>query len=715
MIDDEHGGFFGTPRPAAPTRPATRPPEPAERTTAPRSRRAATPAHRRSRGRDRRRPIHLRSVPTGVTAGPRPGGDRRTEAATRSAGRPPDPDPRRNHPSMRRRPVVVDLETVTKRSRLRLGVVIAATFVLFGLIVVRLVDVEFNQRQFWSQHGFDSRIAREDIRVERGGIYDRNGAALALSVQRPDIIADPTLVTDPESLAADLAPLLGRSETELLDQLRQTNRYQVLSRGADDEMVERLRAAGDGELPVGIFLEPVANREYPSGDLALSIVGRVYDHQEFDADGSRGRFGVEAALDQALQGEPGQVVYERDRAGGPIAGADHLVHQPTPGVNVYLTIDRGLQHSMEQMLIERVEDLDATEASAIVMRPSSGEILAMSTVAHAPDGTVGPTSDNRSATAIFEPGSVSKMITVAAALEEEQVGPDTVRRVPDRLQMADKLFTDHDPHPTELWSTSDILTRSSNIGTIQIAQSLGERQLDSYLRSFGFGATTGSDLPGEVRGLLSAPEHWSGTSLGSIAIGQGLAITPLQLISAYNVIANDGTFVAPHTIGATDAGGGPRATERPAPRRVVSPETARTMREILTRAVAEGTGRAAAVPGYRAWGKTGTARIPQENPTDPTDGYRNADGEYDYTSSFVGGIDGADLTIAVVVTRPRVDQTGGAAAAPLFSRLASLALRSLDAPTTAAPADGTPETRFVTGGPTDVRANAGSAVSDAQG
>lgn len=617
--------------------------------------------------------------------------------------------------SRRRRPADVDTRTASRRSRIRLGIVVGLTFALFGTIVVRLVDVQFNQREFWQQHGADSRVAREELRVERGGIFDRNGNALALSVYRPNVVADPTEVRDPAGMAEQLAEILGEPAADLEAKLRKTNRYQLLARNVEQEVMDQLVTPSGRTTPVGIYYEYAASREYPGEEIARSLVGRTYAAGGHDSEGRSGRYGVEATLDDELQGEPGYVIYEKDRGGGPIASSARLLHQPTPGMNVYLTIDQGLQYATQQALIERLEQLGASEATAVIMRASTGEILTMATVAHGEDGTVAPTGDNRAATTIYEPGSVNKAFTIAGAMEEGHVGPETLRRVPAQLQMANKLFTDHDWHAEELWSTADILSNSSNIGTIQIAQGLGEKRLDSYLRSFGFGSTTGSDVPGELRGLMPGIDEWSGTTLGSIAIGQTLAVTPLQLLAGYNVFANDGLFVAPHTIGATDRGDGKQAVDRSAPRRVVSEETAVSMRAMLSRVVSDGTGRAAAVPGYRAWGKTGTARLPQENPTDPNDGYLNADGGYDYASTFVGGVEGTDITILVVIKEPRTETTGGAAAAPVFAHLASLTLRSLRIPPPPADSGGVPAPPLAVTARADLGGDPGADVSQAQG
>jgi cell division protein FtsI (penicillin-binding protein 3) len=270
------------------------------------------------------------------------------------------------------------------------------------------------------------------------------------------------------------------------------------------------------------------------------------------------------------------------------------------------------------------------------------------------------------------------MITVAAAIEEGAVTPQTVIDVPDHLQIYDKDFKDHDPHPTQPWSVTDILVTSSNIGTIKIARELGAEKVDRYLRSFGFGQSTGLDFPAESAGIMRPLEDWSGVDIGAIPIGQGVAVTAMQMLAAYNVVANDGTYVAPKLVAATDDGDGRSATGASRRRRVVSAETAQAMRGMLDQVVTDGTGKLAAVPGYPIGGKTGTARIPQAV-HDPEDGYLAPDG-YHYQSSFVGFVDGADLSIIVSVEDAQTSIFGGDVAAPVFSHLAATALRRYQIP-----------------------------------
>lgn len=542
--------------------------------------------------------------------------------------------------------------------------------VLCGGLGARLVDVQITNRATFVAYGAAQRDASRILPASRGAILDRNGQAFALSVVEPDVIADPTSIQDPAAAAAELAPILGVDEAALVEKLSVADsRYQLLAPMVAPEVAEAVSAAG----LVGVTFEDRFVRRNPSGDLARNVVGTTYADGLVDDEGRQGLTGIEAAYDDALRGRPGRLTYERDPHGNTIAGTPAHLEPAEPGTDLHLTLDQTLQYATEQALVDQVDATGASQAMAVISRPSTGEVLAMASVATRGDGSIGGTGDNRPVSTVFEPGSVNKMITIAAAMEEGVVGPDTIHEVPDSIQVADHLFTDHDPHPTESWSTTDILVTSSNVGTITIAQELGRDHLDRYLRDFGFGSSSG-DLPGEVNGLMAPLEDWSGTSIGAIPLGQGISVTALQMLSAYNVIANDGLHVAPKLVAATDEGAGTTPSEASPSRRVVSQETARAMRHMLAKVVSDGTGARAEVPGYVAFGKTGTARIPQFG-GDAEDAYKDAEGRYHYESSFVGGIDGADLSIIVTVQNAQTSIYGSELAAPVFSQLAAVALR----------------------------------------
>ena len=453
----------------------------------------------------------------------------------------------------------------------------------FGAVVVRVGMLQTVDAARYTALGESQRVRAVVLPAERGTIFDRNGAELALTVPKKTVWADPRLVTDPPQAASLLAPILGTDPAALAARLGRTADFVYVARQIDDSSAQRVAGL---HLP-GVFLIDEPGRVSPSGELARSIVGRV------DID-SQGVSGVEGEYDERLAGVPGRLVRERDAQGRTIPVGRQSVEPAQPGDDVVLTIDRSLQFATEQALLRQVAAVGARGARAIIQDPRTGDVLAMANVDIDPDtGQPVVSSANEALTAVFEPGSVNKVITASAAIEEGLVNPDTVLQVPDRLQVSDHLFSDHDPHPVASWSVTDIVTRSSNIGTIMIAQMLGKDRIDEYLRRFGLGDKTALEFPGESSGLMLDPKDWSGTSIGSIPIGQGISVTAMQMLEVYNVIANGGMYVAPRLVAATIDGGGARHDSPPAEqRRVVSAETAAKVNGMLQNVVAskDGTG-----------------------------------------------------------------------------------------------------------------------------
>lgn len=565
----------------------------------------------------------------------------------------------------------------------RLIWVVVAALAIVVAITVRLATVQVAERDTWVEFGRNQRDGWREIPAGRGAIYDRNGQAFAMSVIQPDVVADPRHVVDKPAVARLLAPILDLDASALEDRLSADGAYALLASSIPTEVAaeiealrqeqtERSRETGEPSLLDGIVLRDRFVRHNPTGDLARAVVGRTVADGGVDETGRQGVSGVESQFDEDLTGQPGRISYEHDPRGRTIAGGAEAVEPARPGTDVYLTLDQSLQYESERAIGEKVAATGATSGMVVMMRPSTGEILAMASVAVDEDGDVVNTRDNRPVTAVFEPGSVNKMITVAGALEEGLVAPDTVLDVPDHLTIHDKTFTDHDPHPVRAWSVTDILVTSSNIGTIKIARTLGREKVDGYLRAFGLGETTGLGFPNEENGIMLQLERWSGTSIGAIPIGQGIAVTALQMLAAYNVIANDGVYVAPKLVVGTDRGTGRVEASASANRRVVSVQTARALQSMLEMVVSDGTGQRAQVADYPAAGKTGTARIPQG--VDPTDGYLGADGRYHYQSTFLGFVNGADLSVLVTLQDPQTSSYGGEVAAPVFSELAGFAL-----------------------------------------
>jgi cell division protein FtsI (penicillin-binding protein 3) len=545
---------------------------------------------------------------------------------------------------------------------------------LFAIVGLRLVMVQVVTADRYVRYG-ESQRGLEPIVLPagRGAIFDRNGTELALSVVQRTIWADPRLITDPAAAARKLAPVLLADEAELRSRLERDAAFVYVARQVPDEVAD---AVDELDLD-GIFSLEEPKRLNPAGDLARSVIGRT------DVDNA-GVSGLEAQYDGALTGEPGELVVERDRDGRTIPAGRHHVDPATPGEDLVLTIDRNLQAESERILLEQVAERGAKGGTAIVSDPETGKILALVNVVVDPDtGEVRLTGDNVAVTANYEPGSVNKVITMAAAIEEGLVVPETELDVPNQLQVADHTFTDSHDMPGRM-SVAEILAQSSNVGTILVGQELGKDRLYDYLRDFGFGDSTALDFPAEVSGALPAPDDWSGTSIGTIPIGQGVAVTAMQMLLAYNAIANDGVYVPPKLVDQIiDADGERRPVPSARSHRVVSPTTAALVRQMMAGVVDEGTGEAAAIDGYEVAGKTGTARKPA--PDRP--GYRWEDGDLHYISTFAGFMPADDpkLSVIVVLDEPR-STYASTSAAPAFGELSRYALRLLRLPP---PAGGT--------------------------
>jgi cell division protein FtsI (penicillin-binding protein 3) len=582
-------------------------------------------------------------------------------------------------PSRRRRIAAPRLRTRTAGQlgvrRIRWLLVIYA--LLMVITVGKLVEIQVINADTYADLGVQQRARTIDLPATRGRVYDRDGDVLATSVQAATIYGDPrrfrgTTTPDGHAVppAADaaevgeqLAPLLGLEAAEITERLQEDAHFVYLGRQLDHEVGVAVRELN---LPgVGVLQEP--ERIYPSKGLAAQVVG-------FTGIDGEGLQGLEARYDTVLSGQPGMLVLERAPGGLDIASGVRELVPPEVGTDLVLTIDRDIQHVAERAALEAMEEHNAVGASVLVMEAATQEVLAMASVPGFDPNTRGEedrsTWRNRAVTDVFEPGSTQKALTVAAAIEEGLVTADTTMSVDDGILVHGKRFTDSSRHETEEWSVSDIMERSSNVGTIQIAQELGPERLEDYLRDFGYGTPTGGAFPGESGGLLMSHEDWWGTSLPTIAIGQGVAVTLLQAASSYATIANDGVAVTPRIVRGSVGEDG-RLTPSVAPRqhRVISAETSEQVRGMLEKAVAgeAGTGALAMVDGYRVAGKTGTARKPAE-------GARGYSGEY--VATFVGfaPVDDPQIVVAVMLDEPRPQYYGGLVSAPVFSEVMEAAL-----------------------------------------
>ena len=572
----------------------------------------------------------------------------------------------------------------TGRSRARLVVLLVLLLLAFGGVVARLVQVQVLDSTTYTAFGAAQRVQDITLPADRGAIFDRNGNDLAVSIPQRTVWADPRLIVDPGATAADLARILSLDPGGLSDltaKLGAEGAFTYVQRRVSDELADAVEAAA---IP-GIFLLEEPRRFAPAGDLARSVLGQVGVDNE-------GLSGLELQYDDLLTGVPGQLHVEQAPDGRTIAAGERRLEPAVRGDDLVLTIDRAMQYETERALAAQILAKHAKGGTAIVTRPDTGEILALANLTTDPEtGQIVATGRNAAVTAVFEPGSVNKVVTVAAALEEGLVSPSTELVVPDRLQVGDHEFTDHDPHPTEAYSVTRILSESSNIGTIQLAQKLGKTRFDSYLRRFGFGTTTALDMPYEAAGILLPLDEYNATSMGSMPIGQGIAVTPMQMLAAYNVLANDGVYVPPKLVLETvDDAGNRHRTPAGLEREVVSPETAAQMRDMLVQVVAQGTGTRGGITGYSVAGKTGTARKPDA----VRGGYEDAAGNYHYVSTFAGFVpaERPELSIIVVIDEPTGDIYGGSVAAPVFADLAQYGLRLFHIPPPLVERDPAPDT-----------------------
>ena len=556
---------------------------------------------------------------------------------------------------------------------------IGAVFCLLLTVAVgKLTDLQVLSPNRYRSTGVAQRTVRVALPAARGAVLDRDGRDLAVSVPRSTVVADPTQVSDVAAESARLAKLLEMDRAKVAALLRTTSRFVYVARTVPDRTaheIARLRDAGQLD---GIDLITEYQRVRPNGDEARSVIGTT------DIDGV-GISGLESQYDKVLEGTPGELSYERS-AMGPIPGGQKDLRSASPGDDLQLTIDLPLQYAAEKLVAAQVKATDSASGIAIISKPGTGEVLAMVNVAaDAKTGKVATSTNNEALTTVFEPGSVNKVITVAAALADGMVDPATVLAHPPTLTLGGATFSEAEALPSQL-SVTDILTVSSNIGTIELARMLGKERVDRALRDFGFGQKTALDFPNESPGLLLPTSQWSGSSIGSIPIGQGISVTAMQMLQVYNTIANGGVAVPTRLVDARiDAQGRRYPTSRGTPRRVLPAEVAAQVRGMLANVVRTGTGTKAAVPGYQVAGKTGTARIPLDQ-HQPGDGYLGLDGRYHYASTFVGMLPAGDPQLSIIVVLNDVDRNrqgsyfASDTAAPLFGALATEAVRRLHLP-----------------------------------
>ena len=561
----------------------------------------------------------------------------------------------------------------------RISRLLAVFIVVLGLIVIRLIDVQAINASDYSNRAENELYRSSTLLAPRGEITDINGIPFARSVSAINIVVDQTMIVDPQKIAQIAAPILNKSESEILSKIVGSKRWYLVARDATPAQWNKLKEAFANynaglkrtefnKRIVGFFPERNYTREYPAGSIIASLIG--FTNQAGD-----GAAGIESAYNSTLKGQDGKYIYANGIY-AEIPGTQQQLVQAKAGNSIRLTIDRDIQYVAENAIAKAVRASSAKSGTVIVMDPKTGQILAHATAPTFDPNKPVKLSDvhNASVEEVYEPGSTGKVMTLAAAIEENLVTPTTVFSVPYALKTKYATFHDHERHPVQHLTTAGILAVSSNTGTIQIGAKLSDDQLYKYLTAFGVGSSTDSGLPGESSGLINAPKDWSGTTKPTMSFGQGYSVTAMQATSIFATIANDGVRVEPTVIAGTlDAQGHYTPAKARKSTRVISAETAQTMRLMMESVVsANGTAPSAAIPGYRIAGKTGTAQ-------------RSVNGRYSgYTASFIGfaPADKPRYVISVTIQAPQGMHWGGVLGGPVFKEVMSYVLEAKHIPPT---------------------------------
>jgi cell division protein FtsI/penicillin-binding protein 2 len=550
-----------------------------------------------------------------------------------------------------------------KQANRRIRLLLAAFALVFAATLARAVWLQGVRAASLGRLAERQHHETVTIPAGRGSIFDSTGVQLAIGEQTTTVYADPRQLTQPRAIAVAAQRLLGADANQLYPQLlNRKSSFVYVKRFADPAAAAAFLKKGFA----GVNGYPEEKRTYPQHTVASDVVG-------FAGTDDRGLFGLELQYDRKLSGKTGKQTIVRDPFGRAI---DVLSATPErQGHDLFTTLDHTIQQNAETVLRQTIKQWHARSATAIVMDPRTGSILAM---AQAPgfdanDASSVPQSlmTNHAVSDVFEPGSVFKLVTVAGALSEHLVTPSTTYTLPPCIQVADACIHDAEPRGTERMSVAEILARSSNVGADTIARILGPERLMHWIDRFGFGRKTGLDFPGESPGIVPRyPDQWSGTTIGNLPIGQGIAVTSVQIAAAYAAIANGGTWVQPHLVDRI-GGSAVRDLKR---RRLVSPHVDAELKTMLTGVVDEhgATGNEAQIPGYSVAGKTGTAQKPGPH------GYTTGK----YVASFVGfvPVKKPRLLVLVSVDEPHAAIFGGVVAAPAFAQIAKFDLQYLGVP-----------------------------------
>lgn len=561
----------------------------------------------------------------------------------------------------------------------RIRKIVALAIVMLMLFTLRLIEIQVVRAKGYVERAQNELNKSATLLAPRGTIYDINGIELARSITAINIAVDQMVVNDPVRAAAIVAPILGMSAAQLLPDLTGTRRYVLIakditpakwlavSNAINNYNTEVLKTKGGiGKRLGGFVPERSYIRDYPSGNLTSSLIGIINDQ-------GTGAAGIESSLNSILSGTNGKYIYANGK-GNIIPGSEQVSVEAKSGTSIRLTINRDIQWVAQNAINQAVSSSRAKSGTVVVMDPKTGAILAQASApTFDPNNSRSITLDKLSNPAVqevYEPGSTGKVITVAAAMEEGLVAPDTVFTIPYSMKVSDGVFHDHEKHATQRLTTTGLLAVSSNTGAIQIGQKLGKDNLYKYLRKFGIGESTNSRLPGESAGILHPVKDWSGTSLPTHSFGQGYSLTAMQATSVFATIANNGVRVKPSVLaGVVDENGKYTPATANESVRVLSEQTAINLRAMMESVVTkDGTAPTAAIAGYRVAGKTGTASR-----------FNTSCKCYSgYTASFIGfaPADQPKYVVSVTIQDPQGLHWGGALAGPVFKKVMTFVLQS---------------------------------------
>jgi cell division protein FtsI/penicillin-binding protein 2 len=536
-----------------------------------------------------------------------------------------------------------------------LGVGVALVALVARLVVVQVLD-----GASYAAYAVSETSQRVTLGATRGAIYDSSGQIVAVTEPTVDVVADDFLIGDPLRAASQLAPLLRRAAPQLAVELSERNGYVVVARKVGAGTAAKVMNLGIN----GISTQADPSRSYPDSSLFEPVLGGVYATGHGDA-------GIEYKYDSQLSGRPGSEVVAESAASQPLPTRPEDVVAPRQGDGIVLTIDEPLQYEATKEVASEMAKTGAHTGVAVIEDVHTGAILAMVDLKRGPKGVIEPAPQNLAVTSVYQPGSVMKIATFSFALQDHLITPDSILTVPYEIDIGGYWFQDAEFHPTEPMSASTILAQSSNVGTIEVSRRLGPQRLHAALLALGFGKPTGLGWPGASDGIIGTPATWYGSSLGSIPIGTGEAVTPLQVLDAFNTVADGGVFVTPRLVAGMIGPSGAEHVVTSSRRRILDSSTARIITPMLEGVVQDGTAVCAAVPGYTVAGKTGTAQVPDATSLGYVPG--------DWNGTFVGFVpaQAPQLSGVVVLNHPQPIY-GGSVSAPVFARIMSWALRHYD-------------------------------------